>query len=102
MNPGQLTFPLFDQNQRWRCRRDLYRPAGEPIRPQEYGVERIAYGTAKGFCVAQHYSGSFVAAISSYGLFRRTSPFEPSRLVGVATFSPGNNPASIQTWTGFD
>ena len=99
---GEQSLFDFTANQRWRSRRDFYRPAGEPIRTQEYGVERITYGAAKVFCTTHHYSGSFVANIASYGLFHKSSPFEASRLVGVASFSPGSNPCSIATWTGFN
>lgn len=36
--PAQI--PLFGV-QRWRNRRDSYRPAGEPIDPRRYGVEVV-------------------------------------------------------------
>lgn len=35
-----MQLPLF--NQRWRLRRDSYRPAGEPINPRLYEVAELA------------------------------------------------------------
>ena len=68
--------------QRWRERRDSYRPAGETIDPSRYHVEPIAQDrVAKAFVQAHHYSGSYPAARFRSGLF------EGSELVGVAVFS---------------
>jgi hypothetical protein len=72
-------------NQRWRDRRDSYRPAGETIKPTEYEVAPIADdGTAKAFVLGHHYSGSYPAARYRFGLYRRG---ERGELVGVAVFS---------------
>jgi hypothetical protein len=69
-------------SQRWRARRDSYRPLGETIRPSDYEVALIADDTtAKTFVEAHHYSGSYPAARERAGLYRRGS------LVGVAVFS---------------
>jgi hypothetical protein len=68
--------------QRWRERRDNYRPAGEVIRTSEYDVAEIEDdGTAKAFVAAHHYSGTFPAARWRFGLYRRGA------LAGVAVFS---------------
>lgn len=88
--------------QRWRCRRDTYRPAGEPIDPSRYGVEPIEReGVAKAFVVAHHYEGSFPAARVRVGLYR-SQRFHTAELVGVAVFSVPAQPASIPRWTGTD
>jgi hypothetical protein len=39
--------------QRWRERRDSYRPKGEPIDPSKYGVEVLDEPTAKAFVTRQ-------------------------------------------------
>ncbi len=68
--------------QRWRARRDSYRPAGEPIDTRRYEVAAIPDDrTAKAFVVAHHYSGSYPAARARVGLYRR------GELVGVAVVS---------------
>jgi hypothetical protein len=67
--------------QRWRERRDLYRPAGEVIQPSRYDVEPLDEATAKAFVVAHHYSGSYPAARFRFGLYDR------GELAGVAVFS---------------
>ena len=71
--------------QRWRERRDLYRPAGETIVTAHYEVAPIADRAAKLLVEAHHYSGTFPAARFCFGLF---NPL----LVGVAVFShPAND-----------
>lgn len=68
--------------QRWRRRRDSYRPAEEPIRTRDYEVASIGKDApAKTFVEAHHYSGTFPAARFRVGLYRR------AELVGVAVFS---------------
>jgi hypothetical protein len=68
--------------QRWRERRDSYRPAGEPIRSADYEVAEILRdGPAKAFVELHHYSGSYPAARFRFGLYHR------GELVGVAVFS---------------
>lgn len=72
--------------QRWRNKRDSYRPAGEPIQTSRYEVAPIADDrTAKDFVLAHHYSGSYPAARRRFGLYRST------QLVGVAVFSHPSN-----------
>jgi len=80
MHPAlQRELPL---NQRWRARRDSYRPAGETIRTSEYDVAAIDDDTTtKRFVVREHYSGSYPAARFRYGLYRHGA------LVGVAVYS---------------
>lgn len=85
--------------QRWEGRRERYRPAGERIRPAEYGVEPVAGGDAKAFVERHHYSGSFPAAVCTIGLFRRVGCLR-SELVGVAAFSVPPSQAVIPKWLG--
>lgn len=77
---------LFRSCQRWRDRRGSYRPAGEPIRPERFGVEPIDEGPARDFVVRHHYSGTYPAARARAGLYRCRPHAEPE-LVGVAVFS---------------
>lgn len=68
--------------QRWRERRDLYRPAGETIVPAHYEVAAIPDDrTARTFVEQHHYEGTFPVARFRHGLY--WGPF----LVGVAVFS---------------
>lgn len=72
----------IDVVQRWHQRRDLYRPAGEPINPAHYEVAAIRDDrTAKDFVCQHHYSSSYPAARFRYGLYWG------GLLVGVAVFS---------------
>jgi len=83
-------------NQRWRGRRDLYRPPEEPIRSREYEVSEIAGDLpARAFVQEHHYSGTYPAARFRYGLYHRGS------LVGVAVFShPSNDLALTRVFPG--
>jgi hypothetical protein len=67
--------------QRWRARRDSYRPAGETINTTCYEVAPIDMRTAKTFVITHHYSQSYPACRFRFGLFTR------GELVGVAVFS---------------
>lgn len=68
--------------QRWTRGRASYRPAGEPIDPRAYEVAEIPDDvTARNFVRANHYSGTFVAAVRRFGLYRG------GELVGVAVYS---------------
>ena len=68
--------------QRWRDRRDRYRPAGETIATHRYEVAAIPDDiTARRFVEAHHYSASYPAARFRFGLYRG------EQLVGVAVFS---------------
>ena len=79
--------------QRWRARRDLYRPAGEPIDPERYEVIPMHDdATAKAFVLEHHYSGSYPAARRRFGLWRA-----PGELVGVAVFSVPVRAAVIES-----
>jgi len=88
-----------DACQRWRERRETYRPAGEPIDPRRYGVEVALEGEAKPFCRRHHYSGSWPATRLAVGLYRARRWITPE-LVGVAAFSVPMQPAAIPRWTG--
>jgi hypothetical protein len=78
---------ITQHNQRWRSRRDSYRPAGEVIRTADYEVAPIATDrVARSFVREHHYSGSYPAARYRFGLYRG------AQLAGVAVFShPVNN-----------
>ena len=77
-------------NQRWNRHRTSYRPQGEPINPDRYGVEVIPDdNTAKMFVKEHHYSGSYPVARFRCGLFRM------KQLVGVAVFSQPMNQRTI-------
>lgn len=79
--------------QRWRDRRDSYRPAGEPIETRRYEVAEIADdNTAKAFVAAHHYSGTYPAARFRFGLC------EGPELVGVAVFSVPARDQVITNW----
>lgn len=68
--------------QRWRERRDLYRPAGETMNTRLYEVAPIRDDrTARAFVEQNHYSGSYPAARFRFGLYWG------GLLVGVAVFS---------------
>jgi hypothetical protein len=76
------SFPKSTVCQRWRARRDSYRPAGETIQTELYHVEPILEDRiAKAFVQEHHYSGSYPAARFRFGLF------QGSELQGVAVFS---------------
>ena len=81
----------FDVCERWRDRRDTYRPAGEPINTSHYEMARLDDDKAsKAFVVKHHYSGTYPAARFRFGLYRSTThPLYDSEdtLVGVAVFS---------------
>ncbi len=88
MVQGQPELPFV---QRWRQRRDSYRPVGEPIQTAEYDVAAVRdTATAKTFIETHHYSGSYPAARFRFGLFRR------GELVGVSIYS---HPCSDQVLT---
>jgi hypothetical protein len=88
--------------QRWRHRRDSYRPAGEPIDPSRYGVEPLPSDReARAFVESHHYEGSMPAAVTRVGLYRTRAWFTPE-LVGVAVFSVPAQAASIPAWCGTD
>lgn len=81
---------LTTVNQRWRERRDSYRPAGEPINVADYEVAAIADDTtARAFITQHHYSGTYPAARFRYGLYRGPE------LVGVAVYSHPTNDKTL-------
>lgn len=81
---------LTTTNQRWRDRRDSYRPTGEPIRTRDYEVATLPTdNVAKAFIHQHHYSGTYPAARYRFGLYRAKS------LVGVAVFSVPAQPRCL-------
>lgn len=81
---------LVGKVQRWRLKRDLYRPAGEPIDTRRYEVAGISSDRpAKEFVTLHHYSGSYPAARFRFGLYRG------AELVGVAVFSQPCRPEVV-------
>lgn len=77
--------------QRWRERRDLYRPAGETIRTAEYDVALITSdNVARAFVERHHYSASYPAARLRTGLYHR------GELVGVAVLSQPASQAALE------
>jgi hypothetical protein len=76
--------------QRWRERRDSYRPAGEPIRTRLYEVATISSDSvARAFVEQHHYEHSFPAARARYGLYRG------GELVGVSVLSQPPSQAAL-------
>jgi len=76
--------------QRWRDRRDHYRPAGEVVSTATLDVAPIEQdATVKAFVERHHYAASYPAARFRFGLFDR------GELVGVAVFSDPF-PAAVQ------
>lgn len=71
--------------QRWKNRRESYRPAGEVINTRLYEITRIDETSAKEFILTNHYSGSYPAARFRFGLYRA------AQLCGVAVFSHPSN-----------
>lgn len=67
--------------QRWRERRDSYRPAGEVVDTRRLEVARLDEGPARAFVERHHYSRSYPAARFRFALHRS------GELVGVAVFS---------------
>lgn len=81
---------LTTLTQRWRERRDSYRPAGEAIATSRYEVAPIADDTtARAFVLKHHYSASYPAARWRFGLWRGPD------LVGVAVFSHPSNDRTL-------
>lgn len=86
--------------QRWRERRGLYRPAGEPISTRAYEVAVMPTDREpRAFVERHHYSGSYVAARFRVGLYRRDA------LVGVAVLSQPSSQAALRAalpWPGLE
>jgi hypothetical protein len=88
-----MATPLLTQ--RWRERRDTYRPAGEVIRPADYEVAAITESAAKTFVLRHHYSATYPAARFRYGLYRHGA------LAGVAVCSqPASNKVLTNVFPG--
>lgn len=86
--------------QRWLHRKARYRPIGELFEPSRHAVSPIPAVAARSFVETHHYSGSFVADRLSVGLFERSKPHLPHRLVGCATFSVPAGPAVLHKHLG--
>lgn len=85
--------------QRWDDRRDRYRPAGERIQPDRYGVDVISDRVAMEYIAAHHYARTAPPQILSVGLFDAKA-VGPPVLCGVARFSVPMNQAAIPARTG--
>jgi hypothetical protein len=81
---------IVDHCQRWRDRRESYRPAREVIDTRRFEVAAIPDdATARDFCQRHHYAGSMPAARRRFGLY------EGPQLVGVAVFSQPCNDRAL-------
>jgi hypothetical protein len=61
-------------SQRWRDRRESYRPAGEPINPRLYEVAELAGDReAKAFILAHHYAFLSERACPFWAVHERVS-----------------------------
>lgn len=78
--------------QRWRDRRESYRPAREPFDPKACEVAEVVEAVAKAFVERHHYSGSYPAARFRYGLHER------GELVGVVVISEPVNTRSLRPY----
>lgn len=81
--------------QRWSERRERYRPSGERIDPSRYTVAISEQSPARAFVETHHYSGSWVAARLSVGLYQDRGPVWSPELVGVCVFSVPMQPAAL-------
>src|SRR4051812_9485809 len=81
-------------SQRWRDRRDSYRPAGEPIRTLDYEVAVVPWKNAVAFVKQHHYSATCPAIRRRFGLYRR------GELTGVAIFSQPMHNAVLRDFPG--
>jgi len=84
--------------QRWRQRRDSFRPGSEPFEPDRYEVEPVEQALARPFVEQHHYSGSYPAARLAVGLWRRRR-LAARELVGVAVFSVPMSQAVIPKYS---
>lgn len=85
--------------QRWRERRDRYRPAGERIEPSRYGVDVISDKAAAAFVAEHHYAPNVPPQVLSIGLFDAHAIGAP-RLAGVCVFSVSMNQRAVPCRTG--
>jgi hypothetical protein len=76
-------------NQRWRERRQSFRPAGEAFIPADFEIAEVTEAVARAFVEQHHYSASYPAARFRFGLARH------GELVGVAVYSHPCNDAVI-------
>lgn len=85
---------------RWRERKHRHRPLGEPFNVERHGVEVTEEREARPFVEREHYSGTWVAARLSVGLYRCPRAFMPgvlgrAELVGVCVFAVPMQPKTI-------
>ncbi len=85
--------------QRWRERRDRYRPDGERIEPSRYGVDVISDKAAAAFVAEHHYAPNVPPQVLSVGLFDAHAIGAP-RLAGVCVFSVSMNQRAIPARAG--
>ena len=77
-------------NQRWRLRRDTYRPAGEVIDPRRYEIAQTnSDSLVRGFISTHHYLRTTPPARFRFCLYKG------QELVGVAVFAHPTNDRSI-------
>lgn len=91
---------LFGGCQRWRERREHYRPAGEPFEPARYGAEPIGFASARHFVVDHHYSATMPAARLQIALMHKASAFQAEALAGVLVFSVPVQEQAVPAWLG--
>ena len=81
---------LTDSVQRWRNRRELYRPAGEVIRTREYEIVEISSDRiVRDFIFRHHYLKSTPPSRFRFGMYKS------GELVGVAVFAYPTNDLTI-------
>lgn len=86
---------IVNSCQRWRARRDSFRPAGELFNPRSFDVALIESDrVARSFVEEHHYSGTYPAARRRIGLY------EHGELVGVAVFSVPSNTLALAPLKG--
>lgn len=85
--------------QRWNKKRESYRPAGEPIDVNRYGVELLTEAQAREFLTTHHYAGgeSYPATQLRLGLFRSTGYTAPE-LVGAMVFGVPTHNSTFAKW----
>jgi hypothetical protein len=89
-----------DVCQRFQKRRELYRPAGEPIDTRKHGVELFPdEGRPRDFIQTHHYAGSesYPSTQCRVGLYRTNGASR--ELVGVMVFGVPQSSGCFKRWT---
>jgi len=101
LEPSRTVQRRQARSQRWRDRREVWRPAGEDtFNPSIHGVELLDYKPARAFVERHHYSGKWCADRIRIGLYRLAGWGRPE-LVGAAVFSQPMNQRTIPRWAGW-